>query len=100
LKCDHLLEFLSHPYTVIEADRDAEVVKVSPAFDENEVSDLESGSYIVRTAAVPLRQIAHMPAQATSNPATITNTVRIGDTLATPLLKATRFEAIERIETP
>jgi hypothetical protein len=91
LECDHLFEFLAHLGTVIEAGREAELVAVSPAFDENEVSDLES-----ETQAHGCRATV----SASSNPVAIVNAVRTGDLPTTPFLKVIRFEAIERIETP
>jgi hypothetical protein len=99
LECDHLLKFLAYLHTVIEANGHSELVAVSPVLDEKKVGDLERKTYIKRTATVPLCQIAHMPAQASTNPAAIINAVRAGNTPTTPRRKAIRFEDIERIET-
>jgi hypothetical protein len=102
MNCNDLFVVLAFR-AMIEAHHHDEIVVVSPTSDENKVGDLERQTLrqMARCGgnAGP-GQGAHKLAQANSSPLTIVNAERYEAGLFSPVRKAWRIGAIERIEVP
>jgi hypothetical protein len=103
LKRDHLLVFLAHRGAVVETDQHTEIVVVRPKPDEKEVRDFKRDTRRRRGRrdwCAALYQIAHKPAQRSSNPPIISGMTRNGRTAPVSARETIRFEAKKCIETP